>query len=341
VTLNAEHIITEAMVEGTVSFERGDGWLCPWRIPFEERELFPPQGMMDRSALAAGVRLRIATNSANIGLETEPLDYAGLEPEGAFDLVVGGKLIETIPAVQGGSRTIFAPIQSGSKVAEIWMPVRIRIRLRRLLLDEGASLATPAEARRRWTTYGSSITFCGECHSPARAWPAVVAREKNLNMTCLGFAGQCHMEPMVARLLRDIPADMISLKLGINIHGGTLSERTFKPALIGMVKMIREKQPLVPIAIISPIISPDREKKPGKTGMTLEMMRAELEDGTHRLVAHGDKHLKYFDGRLLLNETQAEKYLPDGLHPNGDGYELMGSRFGERIFPWFVSQLLH
>jgi hypothetical protein len=337
VTSFSEHIITEAMVQGAVSFERGDGWVCPWRIPFEERELFPPKGMADRTAIAAGIRLRVTTDTTNIGLETEPLDYAGLEARGAFDLVMDGKLIQSVPAVQGESSIIFDAVKPGVKVIEIWMPVRIRIRLRKLLVDKGAAVQVTADTRRRWTTYGSSITFCGECHSPARTWPATVAREKNLNLTCLGFAGQCHMEPMVARLIRDIPADMISLKVGINIHNTTLSERTFKPALIGMVKLIREKQPSVPVAVISPIISPGRETTPGKTGMTLEMMRGELEDGVGRLIAHGDRRLKYFDGRVLLGAAEVG-YLPDGLHPNGDGYELMGRRFCELIYPWLSGQ---
>jgi hypothetical protein len=333
-----EHPITEALIEGAVSFERGDGWLCPWRIPFDQRELFPPKGMADRSAIAAGVRLRFTTGSTLIGLETEPLDYAGLEARGAFDLVIDGRLVESIPAVQDSTRMVFAPVQPGEKVVEIWLPVRIRIRLRRLLLDKDASLATPIDKRPRWTTYGSSITFCGECHSPARTWPATVARDKDLNLMCLGFAGHCHMDPMVARVIRDTPADMISLKLGINIQGGSLSDRTFKPALIGMVQLIREKQPTVPVAVISPIISPSRETTPGKTGMTLQMMRGELEDGVRRLIAHGDRHIRYFDGLTLLGPTETG-YLPDGLHPNGDGYELIGRRFCDLIYPWLISSV--
>jgi hypothetical protein len=334
VTSFAEHIITGKAIGGAVSFEEGDGWLCPWRIPFAERELFPPEGLQTRAALASGVRVRFATNSTTIGLNTEPLDYAGLKAEGAFDLVIDGKLVQSLPAVQGETGIVFDPVQPTRKVIEIWLPVRLRVRLRNIVISQAATLSTPKSKRLRWTTYGSSITFCGECHSPARTWPSIVAREHDLNLTSLGFAGQCHMDPMVARLIRDIPADIISLKLGINIQGGSLSERTFKPAFIGMVKLIREKQPLVPIAVISPIISPNRETNPGKTGMTLEMMRRELEDGTNRLIAHGDRHIKYFDGRTLFGPEDVAAYLPDGLHPNGDGYELMGRRFSESIYPW-------
>jgi hypothetical protein len=327
------------MIQGAVSFEQGGGWLTPWRIPFEQRELFPPAVMAERAALAAGIRLRIATDSTQLSLAFEPLDYAGLEQKSAFDMTVDGRLIESLPAVQGQDQVGFATLPSGMKLIEVWMPVRIKIRLGTIAIDEGAAFNIPLDTRRRWTAYGSSITFCGESHSPARTWPATVARQKDLNLTCLGFAGHCQIEPMVAMMIRDIPADMISLKLGINVHHGTLSERTFKPAMIGMVRIIREKQPDVPIAVISPIISPDREKTPGKTDLSLEMMRTELADGVSRLITAGDEHIKYFDGKTLLGDSDASRYLMDGVHPNGDGYELMGKRFIEHIFPWFSSQL--
>jgi len=333
-----ELVIDEAIVEGAVSFERGPGWVRPWRLPFEEKALFPPQPMTDRGALAAGIRLRFRTTSTAITLKLEPVDYEDLEQQGAFDLVIDGKLIQTIPAVQGTSSVAFSPLPAGSKLVEIWMPVRVKVRLRALVLDEDTTAAVIPDTRPRWTAYGSSITFCGECHSPSRTWPAIVAIEKDLNLTCFGFPGNCHMEPMVARLIRDIPADMISLKIGINIHGGTLHERTFKPALIGMVKLVREKQPLVPIAVISPISSPNRETKPGSTGLTLQKMRAELEDAVTRLIEHGDRHIRYFDGRTLLTENEAPAYLPDGLHPNGDGYELIGRRFCDLIYPWLAGE---
>jgi lysophospholipase L1-like esterase len=297
--------------------------------------------MIERSALAAGTRLRFATDSAHLSLAFEPLDYAGLEPRGAFDLTIAGKLVESLPAITGQRQVSFMAMASGMKVVEVWMPVRIKMRLKSIAIDDGAGFSIPVDTRRRWTTYGSSITFCGETHSPARTWPATVARRLDLNLTCLGCPGQCHIEPMMALMIRDVPAEMISLKLGINVQGGSLAQRTFKPALIGMVSIIREKQPDVPIAVISPIISPSRETTPGRTDLALEIMRAELDDGVSRLIAHGDEHIRYFDGKTLLGESEVRDYLPDGLHPNGDGYELMGEHFIERIFPWFSSQLSH
>jgi lysophospholipase L1-like esterase len=180
-------------------------------------------------------------------------------------------------------------------------------------------------------TYGSSITHCGSAHSPARTWPAVAARLRGLNVTSLGYGGQCHMDPLVAMMIRDLPADFISLKVGINMVGGSVSPRTYRPLLTGMVRIIREKQPLTPIAVISPIISPPREETPGATGMTLRLMRQELETAVARLRECGDANVHYVDGLELFGPELVADYLPDLLHPNGDGYEIMGRNFADKV----------
>ena len=33
------------------------------------------------------------------------------------------------------------------------------------------------------------------------------ARTHNLDLTCLGYGGQCHLDPIVASMIRDLPAD--------------------------------------------------------------------------------------------------------------------------------------
>ena len=143
------------------------------------------------------------------------------------------------------------------------------------------------------------------------------------------------MRPMTARMIRDLPADYISLKLGINVYGSaTLERRTFKPAIIGMVQIIREKHPDTPIAVISPVISPPRETTENAVGFTLQAMRAEVEDTVRRIVdVCGDTNIHYFDGRDLLGEAEAdEKHLPGDLHPSPAGADLIAHRFIDMVF---------
>ena len=63
------------------------------------------------------------------------------------------------------------------------------------------------------------------------------------------------------------PADLISLKLGINVvNGDTMRERTFVPAVHGFLDTIRERHPDVPVAVVTPIICPVAEDHPGPDG---------------------------------------------------------------------------
>jgi lysophospholipase L1-like esterase len=154
-----------------------------------------------------------------------------------------------------------------------------------------------------------------------------VAREHGLNLTCLGYGGNCHLEPMIARMIRDLPADFISMKVGINIQGnGSLNLRTFGPAIIGFIEIIREKHPDTPFVVISPIFSPPREETPNAVGFNLQGMREEVAAAVSAIQAHGDSNVHYVDG-LKLFGPEYDHLLPDQLHPDAQGYKVLGQNF--------------
>jgi hypothetical protein len=274
------------------------------------------------------VRLRFRTDAETLMLALVPTDEERL-----LDLTINGELLVTCCAEVGSDQVLFPFVPAGDKVVEIWLPQTHRVALRHLLVEDGADVEAVEDTRPKWITYGSSITHCGAAHSPARTWPATAARERDLNLTCLGYGGNCHLEPMVAMMIRDMPADFISLKVGINILGAaSLSPRTFRSAIIGAVRIIREKQPDIPIAVISPIVSPPRETEPNPVGLSLTKMREEVQDAVRRLTDCGDGNLHYFSGLDLFGEDLAADYLPDDVHPDGDGYEIMGRNFSQLVF---------
>ena len=141
------------------------------------------------------------------------------------------------------------------------------------------------------------------------------------------------MDIMIARMIRDLPADAISLCLGINIQAaGTFNPRSFREQAIGTVKTIRDGHPEIPIVVISPIISPSRETTPGPGELTLEDTRALLSEAVELMQQHGDQNLHYLSGLKLFNENDLD-LLPDGLHPSAEGYKLMGTRAVEHLLP--------
>ena len=318
--------LREELFEGVVSLETQDGWIRPWRLPVGCLPLFDSD-LVAGAEQPAGGRLRFATEAAQVGLKAIPAD-----PDRYLDLTVDGELLQTAMLPSGRGEVRFDGLPVGRKVLELWLPHDQPVQLTAVQLSDGAEAEVVPDDRPRWTTYGSSISHCRGAHSPARTWPATAARLKGANLTSFGFAGQCHLDAMVAMAIRDVPADLISLKVGINIRGASsLSPRTFAPALIAMVRIIREAQPDTPIAVVSPIVSPPRETMPNAAGLSLTMMRDQLADAVQRLAACGDASLHYFDGLELFGPDFVEPYLPDELHPNADGYEVLGQRFAELV----------
>ncbi|GAB2845005.1 hypothetical protein GCM10027176_56010 [Actinoallomurus bryophytorum] len=75
--------------------------------------------------------------------------------------------------------------------------------------------------------HGSSISHCCEAEGPLGTWPVVAARLAGADLLNLGLAGNAMVDHFTARTIRDRPADLISLKLGINVvNGDTLRPRT-------------------------------------------------------------------------------------------------------------------
>jgi len=247
----------------------------------------------------------------------------------------------------------FDGLAPGRKLIELWLPHRASVELRSLRVDDGATVeAAPAPAGRQWIHYGSSISHCLEANSPTTTWPAVASRLAGVELVSLGLAGQCMLDQFVARTIRDLPADLISLKVGINlVNGDTMRDRAFGPALNGFLDTVREGHPDTPILLVSPIFCPSAENKPGPsvpapdgrfttldgmedsraTCLTLTKIRAAEAALVASRRTGGDSNLHYLDGLKLFGANDAAD-LPDDLHPNPAGYKRMGERFAALAF---------
>lgn len=166
------------------------------------------------------------------------------------------------------------------------------------------------------------------------------------------------LDPYTARAMRDTPADVISIKIGINIvNKDVMRLRAFGPAVHGFLDTVRDGHPHTPLLVVSPILCPIHEDTPGPlapdltaigegrlsflaTGdpaevesgkLTLNVIRAELARIVEQRAAE-DPHLHYLDGRELYGEQDHERLpLPDRLHPDAAAHEHLGERFAKLV----------
>lgn len=310
---------------GAIEVEHTAGWSRAWRLPRARRGFFPSERLLVQARAQAGVRVLFGTDAVELGGRCVETDAAA-----PVDLVVEGRRLDTATVAPDGTFR-FGRLPAGTKTVEMWLPHLGDFRLVEVDVDGAAGVWPAEETRPKLVAYGSSITHCGEAASSSRTWPALVARNLGMDLTSLGFGGECHLDPMIARLIRDRAADMVIACLGINVYGaGTFTRRSFVPAILGFVSTIRDGHPGTPIVVMSPIFSPSRETHTGQTGMTLAEMRAEVADAVRILRADGDVDVHLVDGLDILGADQ-EQLLPDGLHPNADGYVHMAEMITPRV----------
>jgi len=321
---------------GAISIQPHRRGLQPWRLPWQELDLYE-HFLHIPARRCAGVRLSMVTGAEAIEIDADPIrEQLMVEPAGSwsFDLLIDGELHhrQTQPRDDGTVR--FDGLPSGKHQLEIYLPHDAAVRVNQVRVGGGA--AKPyQDDRPRWVTYGSSITQCGEAQGPSETWPALVANRFGLNLTCMGYGGNCHLEPMVNRLIAQQPADYISLCLGINVMGRcSLNDRTFRAAVLGTIVTIRDAHPDTPMAVVSPIYSKNRETEEGKNavGLNLPMMREWIAEAVDVLRARGDANLHYVDGLEIMGPDQA-KHMPDDLHPDAQGYRVLADRYGRRVMP--------
>ncbi|QAY69251.1 SGNH/GDSL hydrolase family protein [Xylanimonas protaetiae] len=369
--------VSAAFVHGAVEIEVTAVGVRAHRLPAWARARGDAQLKL-AEAQPAGVRLAFATTAQRVALTAlaTRFGYAGVPPRapGVFDAVVDGSLVAshslgsavvvTLDMATGRTTTseaepetlVFDLGPSGpERHVEIWLPHTESVEL--VALEADAPLRPVAGTGRTWLHHGSSISQGSNAATPTGTWASVAARAARVDLVNLGFGGSSLLDPFVARVMRDTPADLVSLAAGINIvNSDLMRRRAFTPAVHGFLDTVRDGHPDTPLLVMTPILCPIHEETPGPgafdvaalaegvtrfraTGdpaevaagkLTLQVVRAELE----RVVKdRKDPHLHLVDGLTLYGPDDVDAHpLPDSLHPDAETHRLIGERFTETVF---------
>ncbi|MET8483030.1 GDSL-type esterase/lipase family protein [Streptomyces tendae] len=369
--------ITRDLLRGALDLERTEHGLLPHRLPASARAQNNDGQLAMAESQPSGVRLALRTRATALELDTLPTKraYVGAppRPDGVYDLLVDGRPAGRGSVAGGNTLTIdmttgtagvepgpvgtlrFTDLPEGDKDIEIWLPHNETTELVALRTDAPVGPA-PDPGRRVWLHHGSSISHGSDAASPTTTWPALAASLGGVELVNLGLGGGALLDPFTARAMRDTPADLISVKIGINVVNADLMRlRAFGPAVHGFLDTVREGHPTAPLLVVAPILCPVHEDTPGPlapdftdgrvrfvaTGdpaerasgkLTLNVIRDELS----RIVtqrAADDENLYYLDGRELYGPADAADLpLPDDIHPDAATHRLIGERFAKLAF---------
>ncbi|MCP2031190.1 hypothetical protein L1277_001281 [Okibacterium sp. HSC-33S16] len=348
-------------VRGALEIEPVVGGFSLHRLPSWTRSQHADSDIERMASHTSGVSLRLVTAATVLGLDItfartairgqRPAQAASVmcevdgqivghveADEGTVIVTTDDKMSTTLPG--GPSLVLLNLGGDGTREREItvWLPQAASVTIHGGAADAPVRATAPTDAV-RWAHYGSAISHGWVADNAIGPWPVEASRQLGWDLTNLSFAGNAMLDPFVARVIAERPADLITIKVGLDIvTDDAMTRRTFIPALHNFLDLIRDGQPDTPIALITAFACPIVEHATGPMHEIMpELWAASTERGsltlsdTRELVAEvaaarQDDMLDVVDGLSLFGPGDAS-HLTDNVHPDQAGHNLIARRF--------------
>lgn len=190
-----------------------------------------------------------------------------------------------------------------------------------LTLNAGAALAAPApRPSLRYVAYGDSVTHGFTATRVDRTYVYRVAEARGWQSVNLGLGGRT-ARPTEGAVVGDLRGDLVTILIGGNDWQTGIAPNDYQRNMRGLLTHLRERQPTVPVFVITPLWVSENWK-PERARYPLEEYRVVLRALVKELA---DPALSLVEGLTLIDHE--ERYFDRILvHPNDAGFAQMAER---------------
>lgn len=294
------------------------------RLPKELRTQLPDLDFLGQRV--PGARLCFRTDAARftvrIRYEKLSLDHGMSMIQGESGLVfIGDRPVSryagaVVPASYDvtESEATFEKSESMEDVT-IYLPRNPILRGIEIEVEDDAKVeeATPYRGTHPILYYGPSITE-GGCGMISNCYSSLISRWTDMDFYNMGFSGNAFGEPIMADYLNTIPCDILVYDYDQNSPNAEHLEGTHEP----FFRMIREKQPKLPIVIVTCPFYKNEEER--------DIRGAIVRRTYDNARAAGDENVYFVDGAAAYGEENRQICTVDGIHPNDLGFYLIAKK---------------
>jgi lysophospholipase L1-like esterase len=208
----------------------------------------------------------------------------------------------------------------------VYLPLYKKVESIALGFERGARIepAPAAKGTRPIFFYGTSITQGGCANTAGSDFVSTIGRMLDTEVINFGFSGNGKGEPEMARLVREISAEIFVLDFLANAEIEIL--HTTLPEFI---RILREQHPLTPIVIMG-CPGFDKSLWSATTRELLDRKRDTAMRTYLGLKDAGDANLHFIDGNGLLPAGITGAYV-DGVHPTSHGFAIMAEHLAPQL----------
>lgn len=182
-----------------------------------------------------------------------------------------------------------------------------------ITLDDGAKISapTPYKYEKPVIFFGSSITEGGHASLVTNAYTALLSRWLDFEYYNFGLSGSCLGQLMIGEYICSLKPSVLVYDYDHNAFSAEYLEKTHEP----FFEYVREKMPDLPVIFMS---APNYDHMP-----EADERRAIIRRTYENAKAHGDKNVRFIDGKDFFGEEERQFCTTDTTHPNDYGFQKM------------------